>query len=64
LHITEFINTEDPDLDSASSTKVQTEPVTETNKSKANAKHISPVVEVRGMADALFWGAEGHKVLI
>jgi hypothetical protein len=63
LHVTEFINTEDPDSDIASSTKVQNKPVTEVNKSKADTKHMSPA-KVPGMAAALFWCTEGHRVLI
>jgi hypothetical protein len=49
LRITEFINTKDPESDSASNTKVQTEPVTKTNKIEANIENMSPA-KVQGMA--------------
>jgi hypothetical protein len=63
LYVIEFINTKDPEPDLASRTKVRNEPVTETNKSKANTKRTSPA-QVPGMADTLFWYAEERKVLI
>lgn len=42
IAFSEFINTEDPDSDIASSRKVQNKPVTKMNKSKANTRHMSP----------------------
>lgn len=61
IAFSEFINTEDPGSDSASTTKVQTDPVTETNKSKANTKHMSPA-EVQGEPDISLNGPANSRM--